>query len=341
MKIKEIGSKDFQAQVHRYRRETKLAKAGFFALPVACIALFNVLLFLGSTSLPSILSAIVFDVALAAFYLLMLLGSMRVIGKRLGLSEEFRGKPECLREIGEVVEEMSLATGVKPVKLLFINDGRYIPNAFSFKRKGRGVIVLNRALWDELTTDELRAVVAHELAHVHTGDAGNNTLMMPFEYVNNYQVISPERPGFMTGLLGAGIPLLPFLAFFPFYFIHQDDISIGALWMCSLFAVVILFAVVMISGVLLTSLHARSREFLADALAMQWTLDPEALTGAIEKIRGMMKHNELEILDDLLFVSVRSKKKKKGFVMSDDLEPSVDERLANLQALTIYPLVEA
>ncbi len=54
----------------------------------------------------------------------------------------------------------------------------------------------------------------------------------------------------------------------------------------------------------------------------------------------MMKHNELEILDNLLFVSVKSKETKAGMVMSDNLEPSVDERIRNLQTLTIYKVVD-
>jgi hypothetical protein len=43
-------------------------------------------------------------------------------------------------------------------------------------------------------------------------------------------------------------------------------------------------------------------------------------------------------LDNLLFVSVRSKEKKRGILLMDDLEATVDERLRNLQELTTYDM---
>lgn len=50
----------------------------------------------------------------------------------------------------------------------------------------------------------------------------------------------------------------------------------------------------------------------------------------------MMKQTSMMIFDDMLFVSVRSKEKKKGLRIMRDLEPSIDERLRNLQTLTSY-----
>lgn len=50
----------------------------------------------------------------------------------------------------------------------------------------------------------------------------------------------------------------------------------------------------------------------------------------------MTKQSSIEMFDDMLFVSGRSKEKKTGLRVNRNLEPSVNERLRNLQALTTY-----
>ncbi len=272
--IRDIGSKDFHTRVNRYRKETYLARVASLALIIAYVAFLNVILLMTSLSWQAILSAVLFDTAVLALYLLALFASMKLIFKALGLTHEFEGEKEDLARIREVAEEISLAFGIKPVELLFINEEKLVPNAFSFKRYGRGVIVLNRALWDELNVDELRAVMSHEAAHIYTGDAGNSTLVAPFELMNNYKAIHPEKPRYLLHMFMVIIIFLPLIAVVPCSSAIQNEFPSVNLGFGTLVLGVIFFAIIALSGELLTSIHGKSREYLADALAMQWTMNP-------------------------------------------------------------------
>ena len=74
-----------------------------------------------------------------------------------------------LRQLDNVVEEMSIAAGLPKPKVYVVPDPD--PNAFATGRDPEHAsIAVTRGLLDTVTRDELQAVVAHELSHVRNLD---------------------------------------------------------------------------------------------------------------------------------------------------------------------------
>ena len=74
-----------------------------------------------------------------------------------------------LRQLDNVVEEMSIAAGLPKPKVYVVPDPD--PNAFATGRDPEHAsIAVTRGLLDAVTRDELQGVVAHELSHVRNLD---------------------------------------------------------------------------------------------------------------------------------------------------------------------------
>lgn len=121
-------------------------------------------------------------------------------------------------------------------------------------RKGRVLLVLSRDLGNALTDDELRGILAHEVAHVALGG------------------VETAR---MRGLWTAGgIPLLLFSGVAAIG--HQDVFGqpplLGGLW-----------AIVAVAVALPLTPSSRRRELRADAYAAALTANPDALASAVTK----------------------------------------------------------
>ena len=69
----------------------------------------------------------------------------------------------------QIVDEISSLAGINPPKIAYMNSE--IPNAFATGRNPKNSLVaVTKGLREKLNDDELRAVVAHEIAHVVNGD---------------------------------------------------------------------------------------------------------------------------------------------------------------------------
>jgi len=74
-----------------------------------------------------------------------------------------------IRQVDNVVEEMSIAAGIPKPKVFVLPDPD--PNAFATGRDPEHAsIAVTQGLLDMVTRDELQAVVAHELSHVRNLD---------------------------------------------------------------------------------------------------------------------------------------------------------------------------
>ncbi len=74
-----------------------------------------------------------------------------------------------IRQLDNVVEEMSIAAGLPKPKVYVVPDPD--PNAFATGRDPEHAsIAVTRGLLDAVTRDELQGVVAHELSHVRNLD---------------------------------------------------------------------------------------------------------------------------------------------------------------------------
>ncbi len=206
------------------------------------------------------------------------------VAEQVGGREVLAPRDSRERRLRNVVEEMAIASGLKPPRL-FVLDGEEAINAFAAGWEQQdSVVAVTRGALERLTRDELQGVVAHEFGHILNGDTRLN--MRLIGYVYGLQLVflfgrslvnaTNERgertpaalPGF--GLMVAG--------------------SIG--WM---------------AGRLLRAAVSRQREFLADASAVQYTRLADGLGGALRKIAGQqrdaqaaMRHVQAETVSHML-----------------------------------------
>ena len=174
------------------------------------------------------------------------------------------------KQLVNVVEEMSVASGVPRPKIWLVPDKD--PNAFATGIGERdGHIAVTEGLLDLLNRDELQGVVAHEMAHIRNHDVKLMTLLASL--IGTIAIISDGtsrmirfggsgRSRARSGGKKGGNPLA---------------IIILVLWIVSILLAPLITRLLAL-GV------SRKREYLADATAAQFTRNPAALASALRTI---------------------------------------------------------
>lgn len=177
------------------------------------------------------------------------------------------------RRLINVVQEMSLASGV-PVPKIFILENEKSINAFAAgTQTDRAAVAVSRGALDKLSRDELQAVVGHEFSHILNGDMKLNIRLS----------------GWIFGLVMIsmfGQMLFRIAALSPRSRSREDK---GAALMIFMLVGIALLAVGFISQIFAQIIQAavsRHRERLADASATQFTRNPTALANALARIGG-------------------------------------------------------
>ena len=173
------------------------------------------------------------------------------------------------RQLVNVVEEMAIAAGLPRPRIWLVPDPD--PNAFATGRDPQHAhIAVTEGLIAKLNRDELQAVVAHELGHVKNYDVRLMTtlaalvgaiLLIQDGVWRSLRYGTPGR-GSRGGKKDNAGPLV---------------IALLALWIVSWVLAPIITQILAL-GV------SRKREYLADAMAAQFTRNPLALASALEKI---------------------------------------------------------
>ena len=177
-----------------------------------------------------------------------------------------------------IVEEMAVASGV-PVPDVYLLEEAGI-NAFAAGHTiHNAAIGVTRGLIQNLNRDELQGVIAHEFSHIFHGDMKLNMrlisllfgivalatigrILMQSGFYGSVGRSRRENSGAAFALAGVGI------------------FAIGS--------VGIFFARWIQSAV------SRQREFLADASAVQYTRNPDGISGALQKIGALSMGSRLQ-----------------------------------------------
>jgi len=170
------------------------------------------------------------------------------------------------RRILNIVEEMAIAANM-PVPSVYLLPEEGAINAFAAGYASKDAVIgLTRGAVESFSREQLQAVVAHEFSHILNGDMRMNIRLIAA----------------LAGILALakmGEILLRTARFSgrrnskevnPLPFIGLALLIIG--WIGVLFGSIIKAAV------------SRQREYLADAAAVQFTRNPEALAGALKQI---------------------------------------------------------
>lgn len=178
------------------------------------------------------------------------------------------------RRLINVVQEMSLASGVPVPKIFILEDEKSI-NAFAAGTSAdRAAVAVSRGALDKLSRDELQAVVGHEFSHILNGDMRLNIRLV----------------GWIFGLIMIsmlGQTLFRIAAISPRS--RSRDNDKGSAAMIFLFVGIALLVVGLVSQIFAQIIQAaisRHRERLADASATQFTRNPTALANALARIGG-------------------------------------------------------
>jgi len=299
--------------IARNRRNSVLLVVGFIAFVVVLVSVMGSALAGG-------------DPRVALVFAVMAL----VIAVAMALSSYYSGASMILRmsgarliahaddpELYNVVEEMAIAAGVPTPPVYLIEDTAL--NAFATGRDPEhAALAITRGLREQLSRDELQAVIAHEMSHVRHLDI---RLAMLLATLVGLVVLLTDF--FMRGVFWGGVGRRGR---------RSGDNAGGAAIM--LLAIALAIIAPMFAKIIQLA-ASRQREYLADAGAVELTRNPDAMISALRRL-GADKE-VLEVANRAtahLYIVQPIKKweaRSKGLFAT---HPSIGERIRRLEALT-------
>lgn len=190
------------------------------------------------------------------------------------------------RLLRNVVEEMAIASGV-PVPEIYVLEQDLGINAFAAGFAPHdAVIAVTRGALDSLERSELKGVVAHEFGHILNGDMRLNMRLIGVLY--GIEVLA---------LLGQGGLARRRRR-------HQGDGAETGIGVLSVTLIVVGYAGLALARWIRAGI-SRQREYLADAHAVQFTREPDGLTGALKKVAARYAglNGNTEEISHMLFAS--------------------------------------
>ncbi len=183
-----------------------------------------------------------------------------------GVPVETDPKDPLRQRLRNVVEEIAIASGV-PVPEIYVMEQESGINAFAAGYStSDAAIAVTRGTLESLNREELQGVIAHEFSHIFNGDMRLNIRLIGalfgimFLAIAGRRIISGARFTTRSRNDGAGAIII-FAA------------TLTAIGYIGLFFARWIKAAV-----------SRQREYLADASAVQFTRNPQGISGALKKI---------------------------------------------------------
>jgi len=163
----------------------------------------------------------------------------------------------------DILQEMRIAAGYDKFTKLYVVPANAINSFALTEPDGTPVVGVTEGALSRLTRDEIQAAIAHELAHIMRGDAVYVTFVCSL--TNIFQKIEE----LMEGSRDRNELLI-------FYRARPENVVAGFAGrsVAGLFSGIMRF---------MTFLVSREREYMADATAVEFTRQPEALARAILK----------------------------------------------------------
>jgi len=286
---------DFFEHQDKARRNTGLLIL-YFGLAVLCI--FGALFTLASYFLSKdpYTEKIVWDMVLAGQIalgtgLLVGLGSLykiatlngggKVVAESLGGNPLYPGTNDPKeKRLLNVVEEMAIASGT-PVPPVYLMEEKSI-NAFAAGHSPENAVIgVTRGCIEILNREQLQGVMAHEFSHILNGDMRMNIRLI----------------GILHGILliaGLGYFLMRIAPYLGGGRRNRESGGLGIALLVAGIGMLVIGYVGAFFGGLIKAAVSRQREFLADASAVQFTRNPQGISGALKKIGGLAEGSRIE-----------------------------------------------
>jgi heat shock protein HtpX len=201
-----------------------------------------------------------------------------------------------------ILDELTHSAGLPRTPRVYLLAANMM-NAATLGSRERPILVVTPPILKTLTIEELRAVLAHEIAHVRDNDLVSYRVAEAISMIT--VVIS--RVGWLLVLL-----------YLPVLLVSDVQIPLG------LIAILLVAPVV---SVLLQMALSRSREFSADLGAVELTDEPLALASALEKIDNIGK--------SMLYQVLPVPRKRESTIFRS--HPAISQRVERLQELARTP----
>lgn len=206
-------------------------------------------------------------------------------------------------QVYNLLENLAISRGLRTPTLRIIERPEL--NAYaSGLREGHYSVTVTRGLMEALDRDEMEAVLAHELTHVINKDV---------------------RTMVIASIFAGIITVLAELLFRGLFYVRgssRDNKNAGPLLLIGFAIAIVGFALAVVIRLMLS----RTREYVADAGAVELTKNPDAMISALRKVEG---RSFVKAPDEVqgMFLDNR----KEGFL--DGLfatHPSIDKRVQAL-----------
>jgi len=227
----------------------------------------------------------------------------------------YRARPlfrEESPEVYSILEELAEEAGTPVPKLYLIPQSA--PNAFATGRNPKNAVVcVTGGILSILTRDELKGVLAHELAHVKNRDI----LIMTITAV----------------LAGAIMMLADMVRWGAMFGGYSRDRDRGG---SNIFALLAVTIVAPLAAMLVQLAISRSREYAADATGASFSHDPHALASALKKLQDASKVSRLDASPQTAHLFIVNPLSAGTFVTLFSTHPPIEERIKRLEALAIH-----
>jgi heat shock protein HtpX len=202
------------------------------------------------------------------------------------------------------VAELSHRAGIPPPRLYLVPSEQ--PNAFATGRTpARSVVAVTQGLLDGMPSEQTRAVVAHELAHIRNRD-----------------VLVSSIAAMIAGAISAIATLLQFS------FLFGDEDDAGPLGLVGTVAMLLLAP---IAAMLLQLAVSRQREYLADATAAGLLGGGRPLADALETLERGTKAAPMAVNPAFASLYIANPLPRAGVAALFSTHPPIRERVGRLR----------
>jgi heat shock protein HtpX len=241
-------------------------------------------------------------VAAAVWFVIAYFGNQMMIDAMTGARKvERRLEPELYN----LLENLAISRGMKTPTLRIIESPSL--NAYaSGLHEGNYSVTVTRGLMQTLNRDEMECVLAHELTHVINKDV---------------------RTMVIASIFAGIISVIAELVFRSLFYMRggrsRDNKNAMPLILIGLAIGVIGFGLATVIRMTLS----RTREYVADAGAVELTKNPDAMISALRKVSGQSK---IEAPDELRGMFLDNTADKAGFAGLFATHPPIEKRIAAL-----------
>lgn len=199
-----------------------------------------------------------------------------------------------------------MVSGLRMPELRYID--RESVNVFAVSGRDGGTIFVTAGMLESMNRDELRAVVAHEMARIDLSYSFAVDLRATLEAI---AVMLDLTLGSLLGLavsaLGILLVVLVFFSLLPYWLLNVSDSGAAV---AIYFLVLIPMLLVLYRAMNIGIINYNNGFFLADELAARWTMHPEALINALRKAEPTHRNKSLDFAQRLSFVPYVPRKRR-------------------------------